>query len=210
MKEKLISLIFGKRGSGKTYLATHLTQTEHRLIVFDTLGEYTNGVIFDDLKDLAEFWLNRARGNFRLVYRPLQPEADFEKICCWIWLCGNLTLLVEEIDTFGSPQKIGRYFAHIVQRGRHRNITLIGITQRPYGIHRLLTSQAKEICVFSTNEPRDLDYLRDLLGGNEIENLIKGLNQFEFVRWREGELKVCKAGTNEIHRDKIRSHHFGR
>ena len=76
-------------------------------------------------------------------------------------------------------------FRHIIQRGRHKNITLIGVTPAPFGINRDLTRQAKEVYIFNTNEPRDIQYLKDLLG-NEIEQKISELKQFEFVKWTDG------------------------
>ena len=47
MAEKKIILIFGKRGSGKSYLAQKLVEREERLVIFDTLSEYQNGVVFE-------------------------------------------------------------------------------------------------------------------------------------------------------------------
>ena len=46
MAEKKIVLIFGKRGSGKSYLANKLIEKEDRFLIFDTLSEYECGVVF--------------------------------------------------------------------------------------------------------------------------------------------------------------------
>ncbi len=184
MSEKKISLIFGKRGAGKSYLAADQLSRFDRVVIFDTLGEYKQGVIFDSAGDLARFWKTCYRGKFRLIYRPTRPAEEFDAIAKLVWECGDLCFLVEEIDCFGSTQKIPEHFANIIQRGRHKNITLIGVTQRPYGIHRLLTSQAKEICVFNTNEPRDREYLRLLLG-QEIDGKLDQLKEYEFIRWED-------------------------
>lgn len=187
MSEKIIILVFGKRGSGKSVLAAHLLKQYERYFVFDTLGEYTDGVIFDNISDLAEFWRSVYRDKFKIIYRPTQPAAEFETIAELIWKCKDLAFLVEEIDTFGTPYKIDENFANIIQRGRHRHITLIGVTQRPYGIHRLLTSQAKKVYIFNTNEPRDRAYLKDFLPGSaEIEAQLDKLEQYQFCLWQDG------------------------
>jgi len=196
MTEKKITLIFGKRGSGKSYLAIKLIENEPRLVVFDTMGEYEIGVCFgtEEYERYLEFWRRVYRTQFRMIYRPIKPDMEIERICELVYSLGNCCFLVEEIDCYCTAYQISDTFAAIVQRGRHKNITLIGITQRPYGIHRLLTSQAKEIYVFNTNEPRDREYLRTLLG-QEIEPKLDALKQYEYVHWQDGKegLEIGKA-----------------
>jgi hypothetical protein len=196
MVEKKIILIFGKRGSGKSYLAGKLIENEPRLIVFDTMSEYENGIVFgaEEYERCLEFWRKVYRQNFRLIYRPIRPDVEIGQICDLVYTLGNCCFLVEEIDCYCSSYQISDTFAAIVQRGRHKNITLIGITQRPYGIHRLVTSQAKEIYIFNTNEPRDREYLRTLLG-QEVEPKLDALKQYEFIRWQDGKegLEIEKA-----------------
>lgn len=193
MSEKKIILIFGKRGSGKSYLAKNLIQTERRLFIYDTIGEYNNGVVFTELDELLRFWRRICRDRFRLIYQPADPSADFDRAAELLYLLGNVTLVVEELDIYCQPLSISRPLANVVQRGRHRNITFIGITQRPFGIHRLLTSQAKEIYIFRTNEPRDRQYLCDLLG-QEVEAKLDQLKEYEYVKWTDPEgLQIDKA-----------------
>jgi DNA helicase HerA-like ATPase len=196
MSEKKITLIFGKRGTGKSYLAAKLIEAERRLLIYDTLSEYENGVIFDTEQagQFNEFWRHVYRRNFRLIYRPLNPQDEIDEIAELVFALGDMTFLVEEVDCYCTSYQISDAFAHIIQRGRHKNISLIGVTQRPFGIHRLLTSQAKEIYVFGTNEPRDREYLRLLLG-EQIEAKLDQLQQYEYVRWQEGkqELEIGKA-----------------
>lgn len=189
MTEKKVILIFGKRGGGKSFLAAVLLKQYPRVLIYDTLHEYESGFIFDNIGDLARFWRRNTRGNFRLIYQPTDPEKDFEQIANLVWLCGNMAFAVEEVDIFSSPHSIGDSFKNVLQRGRHRQITLIGISQRPFGIHRLLTSQAKEIYIFNMNEPRDREYLRALLG-SQIETTLDGLEKFQYAKWMDGSEKI--------------------
>ena len=202
MAEKIIRLIFGKRGSGKSFLAAHLLDQYQRYFVFDTLHEYRNGVVFDDRPLLARFWRERYRAaSFKLIYRPTQPEVEIEEISNWAWLCGNLCYLIEEIDTFCTSYKpTSANLANIIQRGRHKNITLIGVTQRPFGIPRILTSQAKEINIFRTNEPRDREYLKSLTIGENIDAALDALSQYEFLRWKDGSEKfeICRIDAGRV------------
>lgn len=194
MNEKKIILIFGKRGSGKSYLANKLIENEQKLLIFDTLSEYTKGVVFEDYDKFAEFWKRVYIHPYRLIYRPLKPDLEIERIAELVFTIGDICFLVEEIDCYCTAYQIGESFAHVIQRGRHKNITLIGVTQRPYGINRLLTSQAKEIYIFNTNEPRDREYLRTLLG-QEIDSKLDSLKQYEYVKWTDGKegLEIGKA-----------------
>ena len=192
--ERKVKLIFGKRGSGKSYLAQKLIEKTPRLLIFDTLGEYTQGVVCDSVQALANFWQKHHNQKFRLIYRPLKPVDEIEIVAGLVWSCGNMTFAVEEIDTFCGPLSIGDNFAQIIQRGRHKNIELLGVTQRPFGINRLLTSQAKEIYVFNSNEPRDREYLRNLLG-SDIDTKLDALKQYEYIKWIDGsqDLVIGKA-----------------
>lgn len=191
--EKIITLIFGKRGSGKSYLAQKLCQVDKRIIIYDTIGEYTNGVIIEDLQALKEFWGKIYRGNFRIIYQPVDPEGDFDTVCRLVYECEDLTFLVEELDRYSKPLTLSLPFKNIIQRGRHRNIELIGVTQRPHGVDKLLTSQAKQMYIFNTTEPRDVDYFKDTIGYPVVVK-IAALNEYEYVKYQDGidQLEVGK------------------
>jgi len=185
--EKKIILVIGKRGSGKSYLVKKMIRTDTRLVVFDLMSEYVEGVTFgpENPRELAWFWRKFYKRDFRIVYRPIRPKAEILQLAELVYSLGNLTFVVEEIDSICTPYELPDPFAAIVQRGRHKNIQLIGVTPAPYGINRDLTRQAKEIYIFNTNEPRDIDYLRQLLG-SEIEAKIAALEQYQYVKWTDG------------------------
>lgn len=183
--EKIITLIFGKRGSGKSVLAKKTIEDRKRLIIFDTIGEYTDGVIITDLSQLSDFWKKVYRGNFRIIYQPVDPEGDFKSMCRVVYLCEDLTFLVEEIALYSKPLTLTREFKEIIQRGRHNRIELIGTSQRPHGIDKLLTSQAKQMFIFNTTEPRDIDYFKETIG-YEVVKKIAALKQYQYVKWIDG------------------------
>ncbi len=208
MSEKKVILVLGKRGSGKSYLAKDMLKAYDRYLIFDTLGEYTDGVCFSSLKELGEFWENYVDTKFRLIYQPLNPykeiddpfnpgsknkKTEFDIICDLVWECGNMALIVEELDTFTSSADISDSFANVIQRGRHEDITLIGISQRPYGINRLISSQAKEIYSFVMTEPRDIEYLSQYIG-KDVEQ-IRELKQYHYLKWDAVKgVSIGKAG----------------
>ncbi len=192
--EKIITLVMGKRGSGKTYLVKTLCRQYLRLFIYDPQGEYTDGVIVDDLAELRDVWLKVYRKNFRIVYRPVDAELEFEPVCKLVWECQNLAFVIEEVQSFCNPQSICYDFKAIVAKGRHRDIELIGVTQRPAEISKLLTSQAKQMMIFRVTDPNDTKYFTATFGPEFTEKL-EQLQQYEFVKWQDGsdELQICRA-----------------
>lgn len=194
--EKKVILIIGKRGSGKSYLAKKIIAEHRRVLVYDIMSEYGGGVVFgtETQRDFRLFWSATHKSNFRLIYRPIEPKWEIDYLARAVFALGDMTLVVEEIDSICTAYDLPETFSRIIARGRHRNITLIGITPAPFGIHRDLTRQAKEIYVFNTKEPRDRDYLRNLLG-QEIEAKLDQLEQYQYVKWEDGkeDLEIGKA-----------------
>jgi len=191
--EKIIILIFGKRGSGKSVLAKKTVRDKKRLLIYDSMGEYTDGVIVQDLNQLRDYWGKVYRGNFRIIYQPVDPVCDFNSVCCEVCLCEDLTFLVEEIALYSKPLTLSPEFLEVIQRGRHHRIELIGTSQRPNCIDRMLTSQAKQMCIFNTTEPRDIEYFKSTIGYEAVKK-IAALEQYEYVNYRDGidELEVKK------------------
>lgn len=187
-----VKMIFGQRGSGKSYLAQHLTKQHARFIVFDTLNEYAEmGVVCDTMEAFEKFFLeNFEKPKFGIVYQPVNPQADFDLICEYVYRAGNMCFFVEEVDTFVSPLSVPEWMAHIIQRGRHKDITFIGVTQRPFGIPRILTSQAREIYTFKQREPRDIDYLCNFIG-DEAQKAAD-LQQYYFLHYDDGKINISK------------------
>ncbi len=186
MTQKKITIAIGKTGSGKSYLVKKLIEKKKRLLVYDTMCEYKYGVVFEDRRKFIEFWRRIYIHPYRLIYRPLNdPASEIDEIAEAVYLLGDTCFVLEEVTAYCSEHQISDQLAHIIQRGRHKNIELIATTQRPYGLHRLLTSQAKEIYVFNTNEPRDRQYLNALLG-SDIEAKLDSLKQFEYIKWQDG------------------------
>lgn len=199
--EKKIQLVIGKRGSGKSVLAKHMIRNERRLVIYDIMSEYTEGVVFDLFarRDCAEFWRRVYKSSFRIIYRPLSVKFEIDWLAQAVFALGDLTFVVEEIDAVCTPYDMTPWMQGIIQRGRHMNIEMIGITPAPFGIHRDLTRQAKDIYIFKTKEPRDVQYLRRLLG-EEIEVKIAALEQYEFVHWSDqtDDLRIGKVTNGEI------------
>jgi len=186
--EKKIILVIGKRGSGKSYLVKQMIKAETRLVIYDIMSEYNDVVVFESERkeQLAWFWKKFYRTNFRIAYRPISPKTEIDWIAQLVYSLGDMTFVCEEIDSFCTTYDMPEIFSAIIQRGRHKNITLMGVTPAPFGINRDLTRQAKEIYIFNTNEPRDLQYISQLLG-SETAKKIPQLDLYSYVKWSDNE-----------------------
>lgn len=174
--ESNVILVFGMRGTGKSYFVKNYLIPQHdRYLIYDNQGEYSEGVVFYEIDKLKEFWREHYKGKFRIIYRPINHD-DFSTICDLVYLCGNMLFVVEEIDLVAGSYDQDISFQTVLKRGRHTNVSMIGISQRPFGINRTITSQAKEIYSFCQKEPRDIQYLKYYLG-NEAE-IIQSLPKY--------------------------------
>lgn len=192
-----IKLIVGKTGSGKTFKTVKLIADCRRLIMFDTQGkDYIDGVMFYDMNELKRFWLKVYQGSFRLIFRPLDPLAEFEEICRLAFLLGGLTIVVEELPSLCGPQTIGQELRKVIFRGRLNDIRFIGLMQRPIGIHRDITSQASEIYIFNIDEPGDVKYFRNRIG-QDIEDKIRRLEPYQYLHWLDG-VEEIEVGKDDI------------
>lgn len=188
-----IKLIVGKTGSGKTVKCLNLTADHDRVIFFDTQGkDYMDGVMFYDMSDLSRFWLKVYQKRFRLIYRPLDPMREFEEICQLAFICGNLTIVAEELPSLCGSQVIGQELRKLIFRGRMQDIRFIGLMQRPVGIHRDITSQASEIYIFNIDEPGDVKYFTNRIG-QDIEEKIRALEPYQYLHWIDGAEQIEKG-----------------
>lgn len=195
MSEKKVKLILGIRGTGKSTLAKELIDKfDGTVIIYDTLCEHTSGIICEDLQSFCLTWEKCYGKKVKIIYQPVDPEDEFGEVCELVYDCGNVLFLVEEVDTFLSlnPSGLDRRFLNIIQRGRHRDIEFIGVTQRPYTMPAILRSQCKELYTFRQFEQRDIEWLRQILGDRADE--VKTLPQFEYVSFIDGSIDKGRTG----------------
>lgn len=183
--EALVRIVMGKRGCGKTTKARNLvSRCRHpgRVLYLDTLQhDYADGVTFYDLAELRAYWLKVYRGNFSLIYRPGDPEEEFPTLCQMVYACGRMVFVVEELDLYFKPGgSCCQELTTLVMRGRHADVDLIGVTQRPRGFGRSFTAMAKEFCIFQTQEPDDLDYFAARLG-KQVKDVLPTLPLYHFL-----------------------------
>lgn len=150
-----VTLIFGKRGKGKTYLAQKLFNKEKKAIVIDFFKEYHGGIVITDLDDfIKKFQDNPDR---KYIIQIPDDEANLE-ILRYVYAAGNIRLYLEEISRYCDKAYVVPELEKFTFWGRHRNVQVVLICQRPAQVNRHILSQADTFFVFQLTDQRDLDY----------------------------------------------------
>lgn len=187
--EAIVKVIFGIRGGGKTVKLRRLLLDSRRFLVVNTLNRdgFMNGVVFNNVPDLKEFWLKVYRRNFRLIFSP--EHGDIEKtcsevgeICKLVMACGNMTLAIEEMNVLFEDLRTPSEFSQVVFAGRDPGIELIGVAQQPTGFGSAMRSMTKEAFIFHTHEDSHLAIFRKLVGKDAAEK-IRTLANYEYLHW---------------------------
>jgi energy-coupling factor transporter ATP-binding protein EcfA2 len=178
-----ICVVFGKKGSGKTTLIRRASLFLKRVVIFDPLNEYVNGVVIVDSASLAEYLIANHEKNFRVIFKS-ESDEEFSQAFCACSNMYNMTMVIEEVDSFCSPVGIDEHLKRIIRYGRHREISIIAASRRPAEVSRHLTAQADCIVSFIQEEPRDIQYLKSRLTAQDCE-YIKTLPQYQYYVFGE-------------------------
>lgn len=131
---------FGKRGAGKSYKAMRYL-AEHRpgrLLIWDTMGEY--GAHAHAVPTLAHIGELTKGERFALRYTPRGTDrelaARFGAFCALAYQRGNLLMVVEELQRVTEPSHAPADWSDCTLRGRHRGVSIIGLSQRPASVDK--------------------------------------------------------------------------
>lgn len=182
--QREVILVLGKTGSGKTTWARNFIQTKSRVLVVDAgFGDYpaTSIPSLNELILTADRLNANGNGFFRLTYTPRINETPI--IMDLSRVLGNCLLTLEEADRFDDP-KVCPEYDEIISRGRHYGVSILGISLYPFKLPADLRRQATRIICYRMHEPRDLDYLEDIIG--EDVSRLPGLEPFHYLDWQAG------------------------
>ena len=173
-----ISVIFGKKGSGKTTLARELIKksNSNSIVIWDYLGDYSGmGEIFKNRGD----FINSFTREKKIYILQNFEENQFNDIAKIVYDIGKIFFVVEEVDLICNPHFITGDFSKMIRYGRHFLIDMLFISRRPQEVNRLVTSQADNCYVFKFIEPRDKIFLKDWAGITSEE--LETLKQYNFI-----------------------------
>ena len=170
MPDNTILCLFGKKGSGKSYLAREIIEDWPRVIVLDTMAEYDfprRAWGFDEccrlLVEIAE------EKRYKVSLSGIDAEEGVALLGV-LWEFDDTLIVIEEAALYCSPYQMPPEIANLALRGRHRGISQLYTSQRPATIHRSISAQADLVIAFRQHEQRDISYLKSVLG-DEAEAL---------------------------------------
>lgn len=178
----LITVVVGRKGSGKSTLTREIAEEYDRVIAVDAMGDYGSEEGFAEthgLEEACRYLVKVAdRPRFRVSLRDLTiPEGV--TVLRVVWEIPDSLLVMDEISLYASPTSFPDELSRIVLMGRHRSISQVYATVRPALVNRNITSQADLIVAFQTHEQRDVLYLKSVLG--EKADALPHLAPFEIL-----------------------------
>lgn len=189
-------LFLGKSGSGKSYLARHQSRGAPRVLIHDPNGEPGAAEGADLVTADARAVLERmkAGGGWRITWRGALAATSeggkveaFELANRLSLAAGDHLILWDEVDMVTQPGRLPPYAYRIVNAGRHARLRVFACARRPYRLSRDLSANAGRIVAFRMTEPRDLRFMRDVMG--EAADGLPGLREREALDWTETSVK---------------------
>ncbi|CAJ96112.1 Helicase HerA central domain-containing protein [Cupriavidus necator] len=186
--------VVGASGSGKSrWLKSVLDRgNPPRLLIWDPLGEYDQGEVMTDLREVVEAVVTAGSdGPFRIVYRPGKRKKTypdkFDTLCELVFAAGNLCLVVEELaDVTGpSPAETPDSWSVLSRQGRHEALTIFGVTQRPALIDKTFLGNCTMIHCSRLNDENDVRTMSRYLAvsQDQVRAMVadKDAGRFDFI-----------------------------
>lgn len=174
-KNRKITIIYGRTGTGKSTLAKKIILQYKRVIIIDPMHEYSNGIIFYDFESLLDYTINNELDNFTFICR-FSSDIEHEYLFRYVQILGDLLLVVEEAEIYISPTSQSNSFLDLCRYGRHQNISILGIARRVSELSINFRAFVDTIISFKQTEPRDLKLMSEL----GFENLDK-LSDHDYI-----------------------------
>lgn len=176
-RSNTITVVFGRKGSGKTSWTRGRLVEYSRRIIIDPMWEYRDGVVVQSVADFADYVRPLRHHRYSVIFQTREPD-DCAAIC-EILTAGrptapalpNVLLVVDELDRFCGPHHLPEGLAHVINYGRHYGVSFVGVSRRPKRVHRDVTANVDEVICFQTQEPGDLKYLAEFIGEDRAAKL---------------------------------------
>lgn len=184
--------VSGSRGTGKSTLVGHLLNYRgvRRRIILDPLEDYPKKVecharSIEAVDNYLDDDFMEVTTPFSVAYTPddLPEVAAVEHLTNWAFYMRNCVLMVEEAHESLVHPDCPRNVIRMAKRGRHFNVGLWCISQKPKDISPHLRSElnANETWYLRLSEEDDLSLLAKRRGP-EFADLVRDLPNFQAVR----------------------------
>ena len=168
-----IHAVIGASGTGKSsYIKKELLRKYSQLIVWspledtDDYASFCGGVVVRKVTDLV---VQVKAGARAIVYWPAsgtdkQLKQQFDLFCRVVFECRGAHVLVEELSQVTMPSWAPPAWKKLSTAGRHRGLTLIGVSQRPANIDKDFLGNCTEVRCYRVNYDADAKVMADSLG----------------------------------------------
>ena len=168
-----IHAVIGASGTGKSsYIKKELLGRYSQLLVWSPLEDtddyesFCGGVVVRKITDLVAQVKAGARA---IVYWPAsgsdkELKTQFDLFCRVAFECRGAHVLVEELSQVTMPSWAPPAWKKLSTAGRHRGLTLIGVSQRPANIDKDFLGNCTEVRCYRVNYDADAKVMADSLG----------------------------------------------
>ena len=203
-------LVTGSRGSGKSGWTRQAVQRESRLLVWDTMHEWSRDRVVTPVRTLQDLHQVVVQdlmhpGPFRYGYVGPTTTKTFPTFCrlAIVWMkAAPGALVVEELADVTHPGKAPEGWGECVREGRHYGGRLYALTQRPAESDKTIAGNVDIIHAGRQSFPRDRKTIAEYL-----DVPVADVTQLQNLHWLERDLRThaLRRGTLSFGKARRRS-----
>lgn len=228
-----IVAIFGRKGSGKSILASSFGRAwPYDMVVIDVAGDdgpdprprdrpgtHDVHVITGPVDELPSAWPEHLRDRRRPMILTYRPDAgspteaeDMDHMVGLAYHHSNperpAMLLIHEIGRVAPAGRTQPHMRRVLQHSRHQALTVIAAGPRTLTVDPLVISQADLVYVFELHQPSDRKRIAENIGWepSAIDLSVSELARFEHLRHDAREAKPEQDGDEDyrlVHLDPL-------
>lgn len=185
-----VILVIGMTGSGKSVMTKNILTKFNRVIVVDPGDEYDADEIFYSFPECLDFFQDLP-DTFYVSCR-FDSEGELNALYRMAYNIGNVLLVVEDVTQYLESTDRNRDFDKLISFGRHRQVHLVGISQRLVELSRKYRAQVTSLFTFRQTDPHDLEVIERYGGGVTAE----GVSNLEMLVYEKD--PVPREGKNYL------------
>lgn len=202
-------LVCGSRGSGKSGWTRQQCKPAARLLVWDSVGEWSRDRVVKSVRTLTQLHAlivaDMANpGQFKYGYVGPVNAKTFHTFCklafVWMKVSGPFAskhpggvLVIEELADVTTPAKAPEGWGEIVRKGRHFGGSIYGLTQRPAESDKTLAGNADVIHCGRLSFPTDRKTLAEYL-----DIPVKQITDLPSLHWIERDMRTRDLRTGVL------------